>query len=165
MAGELRRLDIGSIALHRGLYAHNPAVPSTAWFASRGLLAHGWKVQRTAGPVWLFERGGSGIAPARVEPARTRPVFCQGWFGETAGLGRYMSETHAPFWIYGSGRLKLDFAPSPLRPSVKIDGGSSSELRSRVWHLVTVDVDRLVKVARQKHKVGLRLTGVAATSP
>ena len=60
MAGELQRLGVGSIALHRGLYVHNPAVPSTGWFASRGLLAHGWKVQRTAGPVWLFERAGSG---------------------------------------------------------------------------------------------------------
>ena len=68
-------------------------------------------VQRTAGPVWLFERGGVGIAPKRIEPDRSRPVFCQGWFASTAS-GRYMSETHAPFWIYGKGRLELDLAPS-----------------------------------------------------
>ena len=73
MAGELKRLGVGAIALHRGLYVRNPAVPSTGWFASRGLLAHGWQVQRTAGPVWLFERRGIGIAPKRVEPARARP--------------------------------------------------------------------------------------------
>jgi len=164
MVGELERLGVGSIALHRGLYVHNPAVPSTGWFASRGLLAHGWQVQRTAGPVWLFERAGSGLAPKRIEPARSGPVFCQGWFAETAGVGRYMSETHAPFWIYGSGRLKLDFAPSSLRPRVTIDGRSGSELRSEGWHLVTVDVDRLLKVAGQQHRVGLRLVRVT-TSP
>ena len=86
MAGELKRLGVGAIALHRGLYVRNPAVPSTGWFAARGLLAHGWQVQRTAGPVWLFERGGIGIAPKRIEPARSRPVFCQGWFADT-GVG------------------------------------------------------------------------------
>jgi hypothetical protein len=163
-AGELRRLGVGSVALHRGLYEHNPALPGTEWFATRGLLAHGWKVQRTAGPVWLFERGGVGIAPARVEPSRTRPVFCQGWFGDT-GLGHYMSETHAPFWIYGGGRLKLDFAPSQLRRRVTIDGGPGGTLKSKGWHLVAVDVHRLVNVAGQKHKVGLRLIRVATTSP
>jgi len=163
-AGVLRRLGVGSVALHRGLYVHNPALPGTDWFATRGLLAHGWKVQRTAGAVWLFERGRVGIAPARVEPSRRQPVFCQGWFGET-GLGRYMSETHAPFWIYGSGRLKLDFAPSRLRRRVTIDGRPGGKLKSRGWHLVTVDVDRLFKVAGQKHKVGLRLIRVATTSP
>ena len=107
MAGELKRLGVGAIALHRGLYVRNPAVPSTGWFAARGLLAHGWRVQRTAGPVWLFERGGIGIAPKRFEPARSRPIFCQGWFADT-GSGRYMSETHAPFWVYGR-------APAPAR--------------------------------------------------
>jgi hypothetical protein len=163
MAGELERLGVGSIALHRGLYVRNPAVPSTGWFAARGLLAHGWKVQRTAGPVWLFERGGIGIAPKRVEPAHSSPVFCQGWFADT-GSGRYMSETHAPFWIYGSGRLRLEFAPSALRPRVTIDGRTGSELRSKGWHLVTVDIDRLAKVAGQKRKAGLKLIGVT-TSP
>jgi hypothetical protein len=164
MAAELERLGVGSIALHRGLYVHNPAVPSTGWFASRGLLEHGWKVQRTAGPVWLFERGGSGIAPARVEPARARPVFCQGWFADTPGVGRYMSETHAPFWIYGSGRLRLEFAPSAQRLRVTIDGRSGDELKSKGWHLVTVDVPRLRTVEGQRRKVGARLIRIA-TSP
>ena len=118
MAGELERFGVRSVALHRGLYVRNPAVPSSGWFAARGLLAHGWKVQRTAGPVWLFERGGIGIAPTRIEPSHSRPIFCQGWFGGT-GSGRYMSETHAPFWIYGSGKLRLEFAPSELRPGPK----------------------------------------------
>ena len=163
MAGELERLGVGAIALHRGLYVRNPAVPSTGWFASQGLLAHGWQVQRTAGPVWLFERGGIGIAPRSVEPARSKPVFCQGWFADT-GSGRYMSETHAPFWIYGSGAVQLEFAPSSLTPHVTIDGRAGSELRSKGWHLVTIDADRLVKVEGEKRKVGLKLLRVA-TSP
>src|SRR5205823_6206876 len=107
---------------------------------------------------------GTGIAPRRVEPARMQAVFCQGWFGETAGLGRYMSETHAPFWIYGSGSLRLEFAPSPLEPRVTIDGHPGPRLKSQGWHLVTVDIDRLAKVAGQKRKVGLRLIRLA-TSP
>ena len=164
MAGELNRLGVGAVALHRGLYVRNPAVPSTGWFASRGLLAHGWKVQRTAGPVWLFERGGIGIAPKRFEPARSGPIFCQGWFAHTES-GRYMSETHAPFWVYGSGALQLEFAPSPLTPRVTVDGRTGLELRAKGWHLVAVDVDRLVKVAGEKRKVGLRLLRVVATSP
>jgi hypothetical protein len=163
MAGELKRLGVGAIALHRGLYVRNPAVPSTGWFASLGLLAHGWRVQRTAGPVWLFERGGSGIAPKRFEPARAGPVFCQGWFGDT-GSGRYMSETHAPFWIFGKGKLELEFAPSTLTPRVTVDGRSGLGLRSKGWHLVAVDVDRLVKVDGENRKVGLKLLRVA-TSP
>lgn len=162
MAGELNRLGVGAIALHRGLYVRNPAVPSTGWFASQGLLAHGWEVQRTAGPVWLFERGGIGIAPKRFEPARSRPIFCQGWFADTES-GRFMSETHAPFWVYGSGALQLEFAPSPLTPRVTVDGRTGLELRAKGWHLVAVDVDRLVKVAGEKRKVGLKLLRVATS--
>jgi hypothetical protein len=164
MAGELQRLGVGSIALHRGLYIHNPAVPGTDWFASRGLLAQGWKVQRTAGLVWLYERSGVGIAPKRVEPSRAQPIFCQGWFGDIGGAGRYMSKLHAPFWIYGRGRVRLEFAPSPLTYGVTIDGRPGLDLRGRGWHLVAVDVPRLVGVEGQTHRVGLRLIGVA-TSP
>jgi hypothetical protein len=163
MAGELRRLGIGSIALHRGLYVRNQALPATAWFAARGLQAHGWNVQRTAGPVWLFERGHIGSSPRRFEPAHSLPVFCQGWFGNT-GSGRYMSETHAPFWIYGSGTLTLDFAPSPLRPRVTVDGRPGFKMRGRGWHLVTVDVRHLIDVATENRKVGLKLLRLA-TSP
>jgi hypothetical protein len=162
MAGALERLGVGAIALHGGLYVGNPAVPSTGWFASRGLFAHGWQIRRTAGPVWLFERGGLAIATKRVEPARSRPIFCQGWFGDT-GSGRYMSDTHAPFWIYGSGKLRLEFGPSPLPRRVKIDGRRGLELGRAGWHLVTVDVPRLVRVQGQIHKVGLNLLSLATS--
>jgi len=164
LADEVRRLGVGSSALHRGLFIRNPAVPSTGWFAARGLLAQGWRVQRTAGPVWVFERGGVGIAPTRVEPAHSRPVFCQGWFAMEAGSGRYMSETHAPFWIYGSGTLRLSFAPSPLQRRVTVDGRESLRLRKRGWHLVAVDIPHLREVPEETRKVGLKLLRVS-TSP
>jgi hypothetical protein len=163
VGGELDRLGVHAIALHRGLYLRNPAVPSTAWFAWRGLVRHGWTVQRTAGPVWLFERGGVGLAPTIVEPSHARPVFCQGWFGDT-GSGRYMSETHAPMWMYGGGTLRLAFAASPLPRRVRVDGHKDLELRGRGWHLVTVDVPRLERVQGQGRKVGLRLLRIT-TSP
>ena len=151
------RLGIRSIALHRGLYLRNPAVPSTAWFAWHALLEQGWTVQRTAGPVSVFERRSIGLQPALLEPSRARPVFCQGWYGDT-GSGRYMSETHAPFWIYGSGKVRLRFAPSPLRPRVTVHGGDKVG-----WHLVTVDVPHLRRVEGQPRAVGLRLVRVESS--
>jgi hypothetical protein len=172
-AAALARLGVESIALHQGLYENNPAVPSTAWFAWHGLISHGWTVQRTAGPVWLFERKRIGLQPALAEPSRARPVFCQGWYGDLGGLsgseplsplGRYMSETHAPFWIYGGGKLTLEFAPSALPHRVTIDGRRTSELGERGWHLVIVEVPRLVRAEGEEKKVGVRLTRVT-TSP
>jgi hypothetical protein len=151
MAGELDRLGVRTIALHRGLYRRNPAVPDTTWFAWRSLLAHGWTVQKTAGPVSLFGRGRSGLRPALPEPPRTRPVFCQGWYAD-----RFMSETHAPFWIYGGRNVRLKFAPSSLRPRIRVHGG-----QTRGWHLVTVDVPRLVRVPGEKRKVGLKLVSLS----
>jgi hypothetical protein len=163
MAGELRRLGVGPITLHRGLYARNPGVPSTVWFAWRSLLAHGWTVQRTAGAVWLFERRFIGVLPPLTEPRRSKPVFCQGWYADT-GSGRYMSETHAPFWIYGNGTLRLRFAPSPLPRRVTVDGRRRLGLGKLGWHVVTVDVPRLVRVEGERKRVGLKLLGLS-TSP
>jgi hypothetical protein len=161
-ATRLRQLGVGAITLHRGLYAHNPAVPSTAWFAWQGLLQHGWSVQRTAGAVWLFERRRLGLLPVLTEPSRASPVFCQGWYADT-GSGRYMSETHAPFWIYGSGRLRLRFAESPLRGRISVDGRPALALGKPGWHLVTVDVPRLLRVEGEKRRVGLKLVRLTTT--
>ena len=162
--GELRRLGVGAVALHRGLYARNPAVPDTVWFAWRSLLARGWTVQRTDGAVSLFEPRPIGLQLRVAEPPRDRPVFCQGWYGDTSD-GRYMSERHAPFWIYGSGRLRLRFADVPaLSRRVLVDGRPSLALRRPGWHLVTVDVPHLVHVAGVRKPVGAKLVAVA-TSP
>jgi hypothetical protein len=154
-AAELDRLGVRAIALHLGLYDRTQE--SAAWFAWQGLLDHGWSVQRTAGPVWLFERRRTGLLPSMPAPNPTSPVFCQGWYGDT-GAGRYMSETHAPLWFYGSGRARLKFAPSSLRRRVTVQGGDEVG-----WHLVTVDVPHLRRVADMQRRVGLRLLGL--TSP
>ena len=155
MARLVKELGVGTIALHLGLYERNPAVPDSAWFAWRALLAHGWTIQRTAGPVWVFERRRIGLLPALPEPPRGKVVFCQGWYGDT-GAGRYMSETHAPLWMYGRGRPTLRLAPSPLHPRVTVRD------RAAGWQLVTVDVPRLVRVEGQKKRVGARLLEVRA---
>jgi hypothetical protein len=75
-----------------------------------------------------------------------------------------MSERHAPFWIYGDGTLQLRFAPSTVPRRVRVDGRDALELRRRDWHLVTVDVPRLVEVEGQEREVGARLLSVS-TSP
>jgi hypothetical protein len=143
-ARELERLGVRAIALHLGLYKQ------TAWFAWKGLLAHGWTVQRTAGSVWLFERRRAGLLPALPAP-KQQPFFCQGWYGDT-GNGRYMSETHAPLWIPPRLRFfDLKFAPSPVKPRVEIEPTASG------WQLVTVDVDHLVRVPGERRRVGARL--------
>ncbi len=149
-AQELDRLGVRAIALHLGLYDRSDAAGRTAWFALKGLADHGWSVQRSAGSVLLLEHG-SGSVPILTAPNPRAPVFCQGWYGDTGG-GRYMSETHAPFWIYGSGRVKLRFAPSPLHPRVTMHGGEK-----RGWHLVTVDVAHLRRVPDMQRRVGVRL--------
>jgi hypothetical protein len=163
-AGLVERLGVSSIALHRGLYPRIPIEPNTDWFAWRGLVAHGWGVQKTAGPVWLFERNRAGFLPAVPEPPRGRPAFCQGWYGQTAE-GRYMSETHAPFWVYGAGRVSLRFAPSPLPRRFTVDGratrGPTLKLGKPGWHVITVEVSRLVRAQRVPRQVGLRLLDIA----
>ena len=72
-----------------------------------------------------------------------------------------MSETHAPFWIYASGRLRLDTTPPSLRRRVTVDGRVGLELGRLGWHLVVVEVPRLVRVPGERRKVGLKLVGVA----
>jgi hypothetical protein len=143
-AALLDDLGVRAIALHIGLYRDN-----AAWFAWQSLLAHGWTVQRTAGPVWLFERKPIGLPPTLPAPNPTTPVFCQGWYGKV-GNGRYMSETHAPFWVYGNvGTLKID--PASPEPRVRVHPGPGK------WTLVTFDVPHLVRVPGQKRLVGARL--------
>jgi hypothetical protein len=149
-AGELDRLGVRAIALHLGLYDRVDATGSTAWFAWRSLLDHGWTVQRTAGPVWLFEHRHAGIRTTLPAPNPTRAVFCQGWYGDT-GDGRYMSETHAPFWIQTNGKIRLRFAASAIRPRVTVRRGNAG------WRLVTVDVGHLMRVPGEKKRVGAKL--------
>jgi hypothetical protein len=152
-AALLERMGVRAVAFHLGLYGH---VGNTAWFAVQALDEHGWHVQRRSAPVLLLERQ-PGPTPQLPAPNPTVPYFCQGWYGDT-GNGRYMSETHAPFWVHGRGRVHLTFAPSPLHPRVKVYGRAG-------WRLVTVDVPHLTKVPGRKQRVGAKLVRVdVATS-
>jgi hypothetical protein len=157
--GLLRRLGVTTIELHYGLFLRNSAVPNRSGFALLGLLTHGWNVRRRDGAVSIFTPGNS--RPEFRSGAKRGPVFCEGWYGNT-GSGWPMSETHAPFWIYGSGRMKLRFAPSSLARSFTVDGrrqdGPTFRLGKRNWHVIAVDVPHLVD------KVGLRLIGITFPS-
>ena len=146
-ASLLDRLGVRAIALHLGLYDH--VGRDTAWFALQSLDEHGWHVQRSAGSVLLLERK-SGSTPLLPMPNPTKPVFCQGWYGDT-GNGRYMSETHAPFWVHRNIR-RIAVRKLGLDPRVRVQPGPAG------WKLVTVDVAHLVHVAGQKRRVGARLT-------
>ena len=152
-----------AIALHRGLFVKNGAVPDTTYFALRGLLRHGWSARETSGVVWMFGRGRGATAPTLPQPDRFRAYFCQGWHG-SAGTprGRFMSETHAPFWVYGGGSLRLSFGPSASPRSFTVDGtpqrGPVLRLGRRDWHVITVDVPRLVP--HRHRRVGLLLRGL-----
>ena len=125
------RLDIGAITLHRGLYARNPAVPSTGWFAWQEPARARLAVQKTAGPVWLFERARHRprCRSASSRPRR-EPMFCQGWFADT-GSGRYMSETHAPFWIYGSGEIRARVRSVVAAAACDVDGSAGLDAAAR----------------------------------
>jgi hypothetical protein len=82
------------VDLHVHLYRESaPGAPERVAFRDPGRMLElpiGWKVQRSAGPVLLFERSASDSVP----------LFCQGWYGDTRS-GRYMSERHAPLWVFG----------------------------------------------------------------
>jgi hypothetical protein len=159
----LRKFGVEWIALHRGLFVNNTAVPETTYFALRGLLQHGWSARETSGVIWMFAPGRASTTPTLPEPYRLQAHFCQGWYGSLPSpRGRYMSETHAPFWVAGSGRIRLRFAPSSLPRTFTVDGrtqhGATLSLGKRGWHVITVDVPHLV--AGPDHEVGLRLLGV-----
>jgi hypothetical protein len=169
----LHRLGVTAIQLHLGLFVRSSAVPNRSYFAWRGLVTHGWGLEKVDGPVWTFLRGAARLhGHALLAPSTSSPVFCQGWYGNT-GSGWPMSETHAPFWIYGAGPLRLQIgAPASLyqirnfdldgKPFVpNIPGGRlviSLGARAR-WHLVVFNVAQLVQVG--KRRIGLTLLSVS----
>ena len=154
----LDRLDVRMITFHNGLFTKNSAVPDRRVFAMFGLLAHGWRVTGKGGAVTLYTRGKSGPEPAFPWPPPGKPTFCQGWYGNI-GDGWPMSETHAPFWVYGSGNLRLRFTPASPPRRVRVDGRPSLHLGAQGWHLVTVDVQHLVPVGNRR--IGATILSVA----
>ncbi len=161
-ASYLRRLGVTTIDLHEGLFLRNSAVPERTFFAWRGLARHGWRAVRPPATFSTLEQRSSGSLPVLASPDRRNPVFCQGWYGDV-GSGRYMSEEHAPFWVYGGGKATLRFAPSPLPRRFTVDGrpqrGPELRLGGRGWHVLTVEVPHLVRGPDGK-RVGLRLLDV-----
>jgi hypothetical protein len=159
----LRAKDVEYATFHRGLYAAGE-VPG-AWFAWRGLGAHGFAPGTTGGAVTLFTRGGGGRSdPPGDEPARGRPLLCQGWRGRT------MEERQAPLWIFGAGTLELRVStPAALEAGLWVDGerladstvsGEAplrAELRGEEWHAVVVEIPELLPTSPPR---GLRLEGV-----
>jgi len=148
------------------LAAHTPADLERADIAERTALAgislpeHFWSLavaldaQASDKAAELLRRHAPLAMATLPAPDPTVTVFCQGWYGD-AGAGRYMSETHAPFWIYGGGKVRVRFAPSALHPRVTVHGGGKT-----AGHLVTVDVPHLVNVPGQRRRVGVRLVDV-----
>jgi hypothetical protein len=166
-AAYVRRLGVTTIDLHGGLFLRNSAVPERTFFALRGLGRHGWRAVGPTGVVSTLRRTSAGSMPVVASPDRSSPVFCQGWYGDV-GTGRYMSEEHAPLWIYGAGTATLRFAPSSLRRRFTVDErtqrGPRLRLGKRGWHVVTVEVPHLVPGPAGK-RVGLRLLDVEKRPP
>jgi hypothetical protein len=148
----LRDLDIESVMFHAGMYVQG-RIPGP-WFGWQGLLAHGFSPRVRAGEITLFTRGESGgtsTAPPVPEPSRLRPHLCEGWDGRT------MEERQGPFWIYGSGDVRLEVsAPAQLPAALWIDGervdqalvdGQATLGGSLVverWHAVVLDLPVLL---------------------
>jgi hypothetical protein len=163
---DLGALGIRSIAVHRGLYEHNSAVPDRWWFATLGLVRHGWKPVAVDGRISMWARGRSGPV-ASGEPPRGTLHFCQGWYGPENGQVP-MSEPHAPLWVYGSGTIALAVqSPQTLVTRFSVDGRlvatrtvSNAQrvvlpLGSAGWHLIALDVPRLLDTTPRK--TGVRI--------
>ena len=102
----LDALGVEQLLFHRGLF--RGGVPG-GWFAWRGVLAAGYRPEVRDGAVTLLgPNGRADLSNPFGEPAREEPYFCRGW------IDRRTSEPQAPFWVWGSGVLTLDFvAPAP----------------------------------------------------
>jgi hypothetical protein len=135
----LRRLGIGSIVVHGGLYAQGTR---GIWFAWQALLDHGWGPVAQDGRVTRFGRGGSAQVAPPPQPSRDEIVRCGGWHGDVVAVPPGL------LWAYGGRtlRLRLD---STARAVVSLDGrvraASTGELDLRLplaagrWHLVRID--------------------------
>ena len=110
----LERLGVTNVLLHAGVYEQ--AGDRSAWFAWHGLEEAGWMPTAQGGAITLFERGSSSAAVPLPEPARTEPVFCQGW------RDGKMNELQAPFWLFGAGHYVLHVtATVPTVVEISVD--------------------------------------------
>jgi hypothetical protein len=151
----LRRLGVGPIVFHAGLYRNNPAAPDAGAFAWRGLIQHGYRPVIGAGAVTLMARGrGEPGADPLAEPPRDAAVFCDGW-RPNDGAGRALARPHASLWAYNTAGADLRLylrSEHPGTVRIGVDGQTvdqydvSSLAEARIplgregWHLVTFDL-------------------------
>jgi hypothetical protein len=159
----LRDIGIRYVTFHAGMYAQGK-VPG-AWFGWQGLLEHRFSPAARGGQVTLFTRSADGGLGAPVpEPDRGTPLFCEGW------SGKVMDERQAPFWIYGTGALRLSVSAIAETPatlwvdgeivdrSVVADKATfAAQLEGERWHAVVLEVPELLPTAPPE---GLRLDGL-----
>ncbi len=159
-------IDIGIryVTFHEGMYAQGE-VPG-AWFGWQGLVEHRFSPVARDGQVTLFARAGGGDLEAPVpEPDRDQPLFCEGWDG------RVMDERQGPFWVYGSGTLRLTVSASSETPaSLWVDGAKvdrtvvsepvtlEAELVGEGWHAIVLEVPTLLSTSPPE---GLHLNRLA----
>jgi hypothetical protein len=160
----LEELGIRFVTFHEGMYAQGD-VPG-AWFGWRGLEEHGFSPVARGGQVTLFAQAGAGtLGNPAPEPPRGRPLFCEGWNGAV------MNERQGPFWVYGSGRLRLAVSTIAETPAALwVDGALveralvaeratlDAELDGEGWHAVVLEVPELVDATPPQ---GLELIAVA----
>ncbi len=146
----LDAMEIRYLMFHVGMYRQG-FVPG-AWFGWRELAEHGFSPVARGGQVTLLSRDGDADLGNPVpEPPRSAPVFCEGW------RGRVMDERQAPFWLHGSGTLRLEVsAIEQTRAILWVDGEEADsqlvdgtavlagELVGEGWHALVLQVPELL---------------------
>jgi hypothetical protein len=149
----LAELGIRNVTYHVGMYEQG-AVPG-AWFGWRGLVEHGLSPGARGGQVTLFSRGpGGGPGVPVPEPPRDDPLFCEGWNGSVT------DERQGPFWVYGSGSVRVTVDAIAETPATFwVDGDQAdvqivsgpTELTGRLegegWHALVLEVPQLLSTA------------------
>ncbi len=158
--GFIQRLGVREIAFHAGLFVLNPEVPTRTWFAWRALVQHGYRPWARDGAVTILDRrhGGPAPPPPVKEPDRSVAQLCRGWYVND-GNGRAMSAGHTGLWAYGTSVQLIMRSLAPLDVTFSVDGRRVRTrpldehvvsillpLRTRGWHLVTLDTPVLKQV-------------------
>ena len=129
-----------------------PPSRAAAWFAARGLLAHGW--QRAAhGRPRLGVR--ARRCRDRAEPAsspHTRGLSSARAGSPGGGVGQVHERDARAILDLRQRHASTDLRPVSAQRRVTVDGREGLKLRNGGWHLVAVDVPSLITVADQKHR-------------
>jgi hypothetical protein len=113
-----------------------------AWFAWRGLQEQGYRAEARDGPVvQLRPSAGAPQDPPVPEPDRSRPIYCDGWYGDVTAT------PDAIIWLWGSGEARIGVAaPEGVTVEIAVDGGdprradpaTTIELGTDGWHAIEV---------------------------